>query len=128
VNDLTKQLLFCWPACCLCKICTQDQLVTLIHEGGLTNKLKGCSSPSASFSSPYGPDAVIFKLTEVWTQKARGLSRDFYNQILGGQLAGCLWLAFCRRTVAFCQPTISDQCVCTCGWLLGWCGQVQCKE
>jgi hypothetical protein len=69
----------------LLQICTQDQLVALIHEGGLTNKLKGCTSPRASFPSPYGPDAVLFKLTEVWTQKARGLSREIYKKIEGGQ-------------------------------------------
>lgn len=83
------------PPCLLpVQICNQDQLVALIHEGGLTNKLKGCTSPRAQFSSPYGPDAVLFKLTEVWTAKARGLSREIFKKIEGeqpyGRVIGCL--------------------------------------
>lgn len=64
----TMQMLgcaLCAVRCVLVQICTPDQLVSLILEGGLTNKLKGCTSPQAKMANPMGPDGTIWKLIDV---------------------------------------------------------------
>lgn len=74
-----------WVQACVLQACSQDQLVTLIHEGELTDKLKGCMRPSGQggLTTTWGPQPAVWKLTEVWTAKARGLSRELYKQIEG---------------------------------------------
>lgn len=71
--------------CAVCiQMCTEEQLLALIHEGGLISKLKGCMNQRGGHTpSPWGPDITIYKLTQVWTDKARGLSRELYKQIEG---------------------------------------------
>lgn len=66
----------------LTQICTQDQLVTFIHEGELIHKLRGCRTHQEGVVV-YGTETTPEFLSQVWTDKARGLSREYYKQIEG---------------------------------------------
>ena len=70
--------------------CPQDQLLELIHQGGLITLLKGCmveprsGNPHNPYNNPDGPADAIDTLTELWTRKAAEVSRELYKRIEGG--------------------------------------------
>lgn len=51
------------------QICTQDQLVPLIHEGELIHKLRGSCVPVGG-GMVYGTESIVEALTQVWTVKS----------------------------------------------------------
>jgi hypothetical protein len=69
--------------------CPQDQLLELIHQGGLITRLKGCmveprsGNPHNPYGNPDGPADAIDTLTELWTRKAAEVSRELYTHIEG---------------------------------------------
>jgi hypothetical protein len=71
----------------LLQFCCEDQLLALIHEGGLISKLKGMLNPLDDefphYEPCYGPNATINKLAAVWTLKARSISQELYKLIQG---------------------------------------------
>lgn len=73
----------------LLQVCSQEQLLVLVHEGGLLSKLRGLQpqhSPGASMSfmmmSTLGP--TIAMLTSAWTNKAHELSKQSSKRMQGG--------------------------------------------
>jgi hypothetical protein len=79
--------------------CPQDQLLELIHQGGLITLLKGCmveprsGNPHNPYNNPDGPADAIDTLTELWTRKAAEVSRELYKRIEGG--CTDVWCLFC---------------------------------
>jgi hypothetical protein len=99
-------LLLLWLVLLL-QACTEEQLLPLVHEGGLINKLRGImpqhmTMDFMSFSiMQNGPQAAITLLTAVWSKKAHELSKQISKRIQGGlrRVAGGL---SCKR-VRFLQ-------------------------
>lgn len=63
--------------------CSDEELLQLIHQGGLITRLKGCQSHAKPNRSRDSPDEAIDILTELWTKKAADVSKDIYKQIEG---------------------------------------------
>lgn len=60
-----------------------DQLLRLIHEGGLLSKLRGTGYKYKPNVSMDGPQFTIFRLTEIWTEKCFVLSNQMYARMQG---------------------------------------------
>eukprot|EP00878_Enallax_costatus_P035971 GHUV01040237.1.p1 GENE.GHUV01040237.1~~GHUV01040237.1.p1 ORF type:complete len:690 (+),score=95.53 GHUV01040237.1:319-2388(+) len=66
----------------LVQCCPEDQLLRLIHEGGLISKLRGNMSPKEpSMITLYGPHMAVIRLTEVWTKNCYKLSDVMYQRV-----------------------------------------------
>lgn len=81
------------------QVCSHEQLLILVHEGGLINKLRGmlpqrsrraCMSPSMLVN---GPGLTINMLTALWTDKVHELSKQLNKRLQGVQRAhvACKW-------------------------------------
>ncbi|KAF6250689.1 hypothetical protein COO60DRAFT_1646284 [Scenedesmus sp. NREL 46B-D3] len=71
----------------LVRVCSHEQLLILVHEGGLINKLRGmlpqrsrraCMSPSMLVN---GPGLTINMLTALWTDKVHELSKQLNKRL-----------------------------------------------
>lgn len=82
--------------CCAAQVCSDDENLQLIHQGGLITLLKGCLDLRDPYANRDGPAAAIDTLTELWTRKAAEVSRDLYRRI-EGEPTCCLacWLSAC---------------------------------
>jgi hypothetical protein len=65
----------------LLQFCCEDQLLALIHEGGLISKLKGTMAPHVMIS--FQVDPIVARLTRLYISKVSSLSEDMYRQIEG---------------------------------------------
>lgn len=75
---------------CTVQGCNEDELLQLIHEGGLTTRLKGCINKKNPCRGQEGPAAAIDALTALWTKKAAEVSRGLYKKhIEGGYSTVC---------------------------------------
>lgn len=66
---------------CGLQACTDDELLQLIHQGGLITLLKGCISQSRPNMSQDSPADAIDMLTDVWTNKAAEVSKKLFERI-----------------------------------------------
>lgn len=75
--------------CCIHAVqhSTEDDLLQLIHRGGLITLLKGCVSQRHNVPRQDSPEDAIDTLTELWTKKAAEVSKDLYKRIEGGHTA-----------------------------------------
>jgi hypothetical protein len=72
------------------QVCSEDEVLTLIHEGSLINHMKG-NTTVARTEAGLSPEATRADalLSDVWTRKAEQVSRELYKRIEGG-LCGCV--------------------------------------
>ena len=61
----------------------KEELLKLIHDGGLISQLKGCACSSKPNLRHDGPAESVSKLTEVWTQEAAVFSKELFKRIEG---------------------------------------------
>jgi len=69
--------------------CNDEELLQLIHQGGLITRLKGCQSHAKPNRSRDSPEEALDILAELWTKKAADVSKDLYKQIEGGDAWMC---------------------------------------
>jgi hypothetical protein len=67
---------------CAVQFANEDELLHLIHQGGLITLLKGCMDKKNPAHMD-GPAASIQTLTALWTKKAAEVSRELYTRIEG---------------------------------------------
>jgi hypothetical protein len=80
--QLTLGVYACVVTCV--QLCSEEQLLVMIHETGLISKLKGTMSiRTAPILFDGGPHDTINRLSVVWTQKARSISRDLFKKMQG---------------------------------------------
>lgn len=73
------------------QVCSEDEVLTLIHEGSLINHMKG-NTTIARTEASLNPEATRadYLLSDVWTRKADQVSRELYKRIEGGWVGGCV--------------------------------------
>jgi hypothetical protein len=87
------------PLLVLLQVCSQEQLLMLVHEGGLINKLRGMMPQHSDWTNmsfnmmSNGPNATIAMLTAVWTNKAHELSKQLSKRVQGGQWWAGRWVS-----------------------------------
>jgi hypothetical protein len=68
------------------QVCSEDEVLTLIHEGSLINHMKGNTTVAKTGLSPEATRADAL-LSDVWTRKAEQVSRELYKRIEGDSLS-----------------------------------------
>jgi hypothetical protein len=79
------------------QLLNEDELLQLIHAGGLITPLKGCTSSAARDQGHDGPGAALNMLTSLWTIKAADVSKDLYKRIEGEAQAAVWSQVLCRQ-------------------------------
>jgi hypothetical protein len=95
-------------AAAVMQVCSQEQLLMLVHEGGLINKLCGMMPQHSDWTNmsfnmmSNGPNVTINMLTAVWTNKAHELSKQLSKRVQGGRWwaggwVSCKWKGFLQE-------------------------------